>query len=96
MARVLASERPCVATYRCGWAKEWGREFGVHPSIISRDFAAIRRVIVLPRPCCQFCADLAARERVQRNAARGVGRRRGGTWRVPASRMRPQISVHES
>jgi hypothetical protein len=92
-ALVLAAERPCVATYRWGWAKELGRVFGVHPSIISRDFAAIRQVIVLPKPCCQLCAD--AKEQVRRNAACGLGRKRAGRWWPPAIRMRPKISVHE-
>jgi len=65
-ALVLASERPCVATFRQGWGKQLAASLGVHPSVISRDFAAIRETIVLPTPCCKPCARFAAEQRERR------------------------------
>src|SRR5690349_13236417 len=60
---VLASERPCVATFRQGWATQLARRFGVHPTTIGRDFEAVRRTIVLPSPCCWLHAQEAEKDR---------------------------------
>ncbi len=58
-----------------GNVREAGRIFGVHPSVISRDFAAIRRAITLPDPCCHLHAELQERERLVRASyARSLGR----------------------